>query len=185
LKKRIWLIVGLISLVLLLSGAKVLYDRYSGEYEADNVAETDDTQTDEIAAPDFTVIDMDGSSVSLSDFKGKPVVVNFWASWCGPCKSEMPDFNEVYHEYGNDIVFMMVNMTDGGQETVSSAKEFLSTQPYDFPVYFDVNIEAAIAYSVTSIPTTYFIDADGNIGAYATGMLDYETIVTGIEMILE
>lgn len=184
-KKSIWLIIGLFALIILIGGAKLLYDNFAQDYEADNVAETDDAETDEIAAPDFTVVDMDGNSVKLSDFKGKTVVVNFWASWCGPCKMEMPDFNEIYHKYGDDIVFMMVNMTDGGQETVETAKAFISSQPYDFPVYFDVNMEAAIAYGVTAIPATYFIDAEGNVGAYAVSMLDYETIEKGIEMVLE
>ncbi len=183
--KRVWIIIGLFAFVILMGGAKLLYDNFADDYEANNVAETDDTDTDEISAPDFTVVDMDGNSVSLSDFVGKPVVVNFWASWCGPCKMEMPDFNEIYHEYGDEIVFMMVNMTDGGQETVKTAKDFINSQPYDFPVYFDVDMEAAIAYGVSAIPATYFVDADGNIGAYAVSMLDYETIEKGIEMILE
>lgn len=190
-KKRIWLLVGLVAFVMIIGGAKLLYDRFGSEYKSDNLAENHQTETSdndseqEYGAPDFTVVDMDGNSVSLSDFVGKPVVVNFWASWCGPCKAEMPEFNEIYHEYGDEVVFMMVNMTDGGQETLDSAKKFINSQPYDFPVYFDVNMEAAIAYGVSAIPATYFIDAEGNIGAYAVSMLDSETLVKGIEMVLE
>ena len=189
--KRVWFIIGLFAFIVFISGAKVLYDRFGSEYETDNIAETQQTETEsgdaeqKIQAPDFTAIDMDGNEVSLSDFVGKPVVVNFWASWCGPCKMEMPDFNEIYHEYGDEVVFMMVNMTDGGQETLESAKEFINSQPYDFPVYFDVNMEAAIAYGVSAIPMTFFIDAEGNVVTYALSMLDAATLEKGIEMILE
>ena len=92
-------------------------------------------------APDFTVLDYDGKEVKLSAFKGKPVVLNFWASWCGPCKSEMPDFNEIYQEYKDQICFMMVNLTDGTQETMEKAKAYVDGQGYSFPVYFDTKSE--------------------------------------------
>lgn len=137
------------------------------------------------AAPDFTVTDASGNVVQLSDFLGKPVVLNFWASWCGPCKSEMPDFESAYVEYGNDIHFLMVNLTDGYQETVELAQEFINEQGYTFPVYFDTeNQNATITYGVFSIPTTYFIDAEGNFVAHAKGALDMETLQKGISMIL-
>lgn len=134
-------------------------------------------------APDFVVTDIDGNEVKLSDFQGKPVIVNFWASWCGPCKSEMPDFEEMYQQYGEEIHFVMVNMTDGSRETVEVASEFIAEQGYTFPVYFDTQYSAAITYGVTSIPATYFIDAQGNAVAYARSAIDAETLQMGIDMI--
>ena len=112
-------------------------------------------------APDFTVLDESGNEVSLSDFVGKPVVLNFWASWCGPCKVEMPDFNEAYLEYQDDIHFLMVNLTDGSRETMETALNHVEEQGYSFPIYYDTESDAAITYSIRSIPTTYFIDANG------------------------
>lgn len=112
-----------------------------------------------------------------------PVLVDFWASWCGPCKSEMPDFEKMYKKYDNDIEFMMVNMTDGGQETKENAKNFIKLEEYKFPVYYDVNMSAGRAYNVMSIPATYFINKDGKIVAYANGAIDESAIKDGIEEI--
>lgn len=134
-------------------------------------------------APDFTVYDAEGNAVRLSDFRGKPVIVNFWASWCGPCKSEMPDFQELYETYGQEIHFVMVNMTDGAQETKESASEFIGKMGYTFPVYYDTDLDATYTYGVYSIPTTFFFDESGNVIAYGQGALDKETIMRGIQML--
>ena len=133
--------------------------------------------------PDFTVYDAAGSAVTLHSFFGKPVVLNFWASWCGPCKSEMPDFQKAYEAYGNDIHFVMVNLTDGGRETVEKAQSFIDQQGYTFPVYFDTDVDAAMTYGVASIPTTYFIGADGSPVAWGQGALNAATLERGIGMI--
>ena len=136
-------------------------------------------------APDFTVYDREGNTVRLSDFRGKPVVLNFWASWCGPCKSEMPDFEEIYKEYGEDIHFVMVNLTDGDRETMDTATTFLDSSGYTFPVYYDKDTDAALTYQVYGIPVTYFINAEGHLIAQGSSALDAETIKRGIDMILE
>lgn len=133
-------------------------------------------------APDFAVQDRDGRAVSLHSLAGKPVIVNFWASWCPPCKAEMPDFEAAYKEHGNDIQFMMVNMTDGGRETIATAEKYIADQGYTFPVYFDTEQEAAITYGVSAIPTTYFIDAQGNLVAYAAGAITAAHLEQGIAM---
>ena len=135
-------------------------------------------------APDFTVYDSEGNSVKLSDFRGKPVVLNFWASWCGPCKAEMPDFEEAFKTYGDKIHFVMVNMTDGNSETVESASDFIAKSGYTFPVYFDTDSHAAAQYGIRSIPCTYFLDGAGYAVAMGSGTLQAEEIARGISMIL-
>jgi len=136
-------------------------------------------------APDFTVYDIDGNAVKLSDHFGKPIVLNFWASWCGPCKMEMPDFNEKYQELGEEVHFLMINVTDGSRETVESASAFIAEQGYVFPVFYDTTSMAAMTYGAYSLPSTYFIDAEGHAVARAVGAIDGETLQYGIDMIME
>jgi len=134
--------------------------------------------------PDFTVVDAAGNEVLLSSFAGKPIVLNFWASWCGPCKSEMPGFQEIYTQYGSDVQFLMVNMTGFG-ESKQAAMDYITSQGYTFPVYYDIWNSAAMAYNVTAIPATYFIDAYGNGVAHASGAISKDVLLQGIGMILE
>lgn len=147
--------------------------------------ESESNENELTQAPNFTVYDLDGNEINLTDFFGKPIIVNFWASWCGPCKMEMPDFNEAYQTYKDDITFLMVNMTDGSRETVEKASTFIEESGYIFPVYYDTEYSAAITYSVSSLPTTYFIDADGYLIAHARGAIDSSTLQKGIDMIYD
>ena len=194
-KKKVLLIA--LVFVLLLGGAYVLYNRLSQQLAPEQLAiqakqPTEDTGVENrqeetkpasIPAPDFTVYDADGNEVRLSDFFGKPIVLNFWASWCGPCKMEMPDFQERYLALGEDVQFLMINMTDGSRETVDSATGFIEENEYTFPVYFDTESDAAYTYGAYSLPTTYFIDAEGNAVARGVGALSAADLQRGIDMI--
>lgn len=151
----------------------------------DSESTSESEETAPSPAPDFTVYDIDGNEVHLSDSFGKPIIVNFWASWCGPCKMEMPDFDEAYNTYKDDIVFLMVNMTDGSRETVEVASEFIADSGYTFPVYYDTQYSAAVTYSVSSLPTTYFLNEKGELVAHARGAIDAATLQRGIDMIYE
>ena len=134
-------------------------------------------------APDFTVYDKNGNPHKLSDFFGKPIVLNFWASWCGPCQKEMPDFEKKYKENGDKVTFLMVNLTDGSYDTVAKASKFISDNGYTFPVFYDTSSDGADTYKVYSIPTTFFIGADGQLVAQATGAISASTLQQGIDLI--
>lgn len=131
---------------------------------------------DKNTAPDFTVLDANGKKIRLSDNFGKPIVINFWATWCPPCKRELPDFDKLCMEYGDKVVFMMVNLTDGRRDTVDGTKNFVSKNGYTFPVYFDTEYNGADAYNVSSIPQTTFIDANGNVYTTRIGAMN-ETVI--------
>ena len=188
-----WLIIAVL-LVGIIAGASVLYNKYSEEFDMNNqvqqeektsdVEQKTETQDNKNSAPDFTVTDYDGNKVNLSDFKGKPVVLNFWATWCYYCKVEMPDFNEVYKKYP-DVQFLMVNATGTNGETVDSAKAYIEQEKYEFDVFFDVERDACQTYRVSSYPQTLFIDKDGNIVSHRMGMLTKEMLELEIAGIIE
>jgi len=188
--KKKTLILIVLAFALLIAGASVLYNRLGEDWTPEQlaVAETEapqetGTEPPKVQAPDFTVFDADGNAVKLSEYFGKPIILNFWASWCGPCKMEMPDFNEKSQELDGKVQFLMINMTDGSRETVETATSFIEEQGYTFPVFFDTTSEAAYTYSAYSLPTTFFIDADGYAIAQATGAINADTLQRGIDMI--
>ncbi|MDR0875957.1 MAG: TlpA family protein disulfide reductase [Clostridiales Family XIII bacterium] len=133
-------------------------------------------------APDFKILDADGNAVSFNDLKGKPIVLNFWASWCPPCIEELPIFDTLSQELEGEVTFVMVDLVSE-RETIESGKAYIAENKLGFPVYFDVDRDGAATYGITSIPTTYFINADGFIETGVVGGIDRDTLKRGISYI--
>ena len=129
--------------------------------------------------PDFTVYNSNSDPVKLSDYLGKPIVLNFWASWCGPCKAEMPAFQKAYEELGDQVQFLMVNVG----EHMDEGSAFIASSGYSFPVLYDVNSIASYTYQISSIPATFFFDADGQIVDAHVGTMQESDLLAAIEKI--
>lgn len=162
----VWRWVGLIALVLALGGAWTLFNRVP---QATPAADLQPAPVKGHPAPDISLNTTDGRPLKLSDFKGKPVVINFWATWCPPCRAEMPDFQALHRELGDQVVIFSINATaqDNG-DVVGFMQEFGIT----FPVLLDVDGAAFATYNVLGLPTTVFVNRDGIIHEVFTGAVN-------------
>ena len=188
--KKIKTLVFLCIIVVILLGGNLAYNYLKTHFEPElqldiaNVAPTtEESVASDYLARDFTVQDINGNEVTLSSQFGKPIVVNFWASWCPPCKEEMPAFEKIYQEMGDEITFMMIDLVDGSRETIETGTAYITAEGYTFPVYFDITQEAAYTYKIASIPTTLFINANGELVTNVIGSLDEETLRKGLDLI--
>ena len=194
-KKLIILVVGFLTFSIFLVASYLGYDNLSSTYSNKNiVSESGNSQNQEskkdnvkVKAKDFTVYDENLNEVKLSDYIGTPVVLNFWASWCPPCKEEMPGFNEMSKKYSKEkIVILMINLTDGKRETIDKAQHYIKSNNYDMKVLFDSKLDAANKYTITSIPRTIFIDKDGYIYKdNQAGIISEKELESQIKLLLE
>lgn len=185
------LIITVVAFLAVLGVAGVLYPKLSAGMQTAQLATTPtetttpaateaaQEETQPVQAPELTLVDWDGNEVKLSDYFGKPIVLNFWAHWCGPCQMEMPEFNAMYEELGGEVTFLMVHMGTA----VEDGKEKVTEGGYTFPVVFDTQSQAAYVYGVNAYPTSFFIDENGNVQAYYVGMMDKELLKQGIDII--
>lgn len=129
---------------------------------------------DSIDALDFTLEDMNGNKVALSDYKGKTIFLNFWASWCGPCKYEMPFIEQLYLDNKDpDLVIVTVNL----QESKAVVSKFMSEEKFSFPVWLDTKGDVANQYGVSGIPLSLMVDKDFKVvSAHEGYMTDYEML---------
>ncbi|HYF83711.1 MAG TPA: TlpA disulfide reductase family protein [Clostridia bacterium] len=122
---------------------------------------------------DFTLEDLNGNKITLSQLKGKKVYLNFWATWCPPCKAEMPDIEKLYQETkDSDLVILAVNIA----EDKKTVQDFIAKNKYNFPILLDVKGEVSQLYQVSNIPTTYFIDTNGFLDDSIVGPLPLESM---------
>lgn len=135
----------------------------------------DENLIDRQKAPEFELENADGKKVKLSDLKGKVVVLNFWATWCPPCKAEMPDFNKVAEELSKstDATLQCINIG----EDKDVATKFLKDNGYTMNILLDTKSEAALKYGISAIPTTIVIDKEGNIADQIVGAASYEKVM--------
>ncbi len=133
-------------------------------------------------APEFSLQTVDGQTLSLSDLRGKAVMVNFWATWCPPCRAEMPDMQQVYAERGSsDIAILAVNV----QEAAELVNQFVARYGLKFPILMDPSGNVFTAYRVSSLPTSYFVDREGRIASVNVGALNRQGMVKQLDAALQ
>ena len=188
--RKLKLILGLVGLAVLIVGTTFAYNALRTGYRDTRIAFPPEVPNDEEnwrePAPDFAMLDWDGNSLKLSDIivEGKPIILNFWASWCPPCKYEMPDFDKVHREFGDRVNFVMLDLVDGQRETEELGRRYVLDNGFDMPIFFDVMQEGAFAYGIHSIPTTIFIDNEGYVITGVQGAIDEEILRGAIGFIL-
>lgn len=127
-------------------------------------------------APDFTLTNLEGETTKLSDFRGKKILLNFWASWCGPCRAEMPDMQKYYEEYSDSVEIVAVNVRDT-ERNDQNVIDFVEEYGAAFPVLLDEGSVVSNIFSAHQLPTSYLIDSNGVIQNKVIGPLNYESMV--------
>lgn len=172
--KKSWLIIG----IALLLVAGIFYANQS------NTSQARDARPEEgFLAPDFILKNEQGEAVQLSSYLGKPVFLNFWASWCPPCKAEMPAIQKAYESYGDQVVFYAVNVTAG--DIKEEALNFMKSNHYEMPILFDYDGKAANLYRTKTIPTSFFIDKNGVIKVKHIGPMNGDQIESYLKKVMD
>lgn len=158
--------------------------------EAETQSEEEKTEETVIPAPDFTLTDQYGNTHTLSDYQGKTVFLNFWATWCPPCRNEMPDIQKLYETYdqeGDDalVVLGVAAPGQGGEKSAEEIAAFLEENGYTYPVVMDESGTLFYQYGITSFPTTFMIDREGNVFGYVSGQLSEDIMISIVEQTME
>jgi peroxiredoxin len=139
---------------------------FSSAFNSANNQALSVSRTDAVPAPDFTLEDLSGNLFSLSRMRGRAVLLDFWASWCGPCRAEMPALERLHRQFVERGLLVVGVNVDEPRET---AARFIEQQGYTFTVLLDRSLEASMLYDARSLPTLVLVDAEGNVRAYGRG----------------
>lgn len=174
-----------IIVILMLIGYGV-YDYYNGK--SDKSSPSQEITENEVKvgiekdqqAPNFELTDLEGNAVALSDYRGQKVLINFWATWCPPCRVEMPHMQRFYEDFNSEVVILAVNMTsiDKGMDAITP---FIEEFGLTFPIVLDQEGDVMNTYQITAYPTTYAVDSQGVIRAKFIGPMNYETMKNIVE----
>jgi peroxiredoxin len=123
-------------------------------------------------APDFELVDVDGDKHRLSDYRGKPLIINFWATWCPPCREEMPSMNRAWSKVKDDVSMLAINVGED-EDTIFI---FSADYPIDFPVLLDRSGDVIREWPVKGLPTTFVLDREGNIRYMAVGAREWDDV---------
>lgn len=135
--------------------------------------------------PNLPLTLLDGTMTSFSDVRdGKPAVINYFASWCPPCKEELPHFQKAFDEYGDQISFIFLDALDGQRETLKTINAFIKNFPFTGPVFYDDGMFAAV-FQTNSLPTTVFIDKEGRVVNGYLGFVPEEVLYADIALLLD
>ena len=189
------ILMGIMTITGFMNGMTDYLEGTSGEQDSrvsEESASTDSSETAErepVAAPDFTLTDQYGNEHTLSDYQGKTVFLNFWATWCPPCRSEMPEIQKLYEDYGSneeDLIVLGIAAPGYGDEgTVEEITEFLNENEYTFPVVMDETSQSFFDYGIRAFPTTFMIDKEGNVYGYVEGALTGEIMESIVKQTME
>lgn len=181
---QVLIMAGIVGLIWYLPGNSLLRGKDAGEYASLDskgiklgASSGAKANLDE-AAPDFALQDVDGKVVRLSDYRGQVVVLNFWATWCTPCRREFPEFAQTYdRERGRGLAILGVNV----KENLSSVRRFTSDFGATFPILMDAEGDVASQYRIAGLPVTWFIDAEGILRAQVIGLVTKELLRVNLE----
>ena len=162
----------------------------SAQEETEGETDESEEEVPEIPALDFTLQDQYGNTHSLSDYKGKTIFLNFWGTWCPPCRAEMPEIQKLYENYSQEgedglIVLGVAAPLMSGEGTEEEIAAFLEENGYTYPVLMDTDWELFLGYGITSFPTTFMIDREGNLFGYVSGQISYEIMESIVRQTME
>jgi peroxiredoxin len=183
--KKVSIIIWIIAIFAIIAAAYTFYSKNKTQNFATppqgTASQIQSPQSSKSMVPDFTLKDMNGKAVKLSDYKGKIVILNFWAVWCQYCKLEMPDLNELDKEFAkeNNAVILAVDV----QESPDTVKDYLTSNSIGLKVLMDTDGAVSQSYGVSGFPTTFVINKDGSLYTYISGKTDKATLLRILDKI--
>lgn len=185
--KRTGLIIAIVALIAVLAGGVIAYNALaqSGALKNSTTAPASSESSPRLENHNSTVYTAEDVPFLLTEIAdGKPLVINFWATWCPYCIQEMDDYQEIYNEYADRVAFAFIDCVDGQRETVADGAAWIAENGYTFPVYFDTDFDAVRDFGAANLPTTVIVSADGEILANKPGVIDPDRMRASLDSLL-